>query len=68
MSPIPSSHDNEQDGTGYVRVAHEFQWNGVIAKLSAFYDMEYINNRSIINDIKIMFKTVAVIFTHDGAK
>lgn len=32
------------------------------------YDMEYINNRSIINDIKIMFKTVAVIFTHDGAK
>ena len=43
MSPIPSSHDNEQDGTGYVRVAHEFQWNGVLAKLSAFYDMEYIN-------------------------
>lgn len=32
------------------------------------YDMEYINNRSIINDIKIIFKTVAVIFTHDGAK
>lgn len=32
------------------------------------YDMEYINNRSIINDIKILFKTVAVIFTHDGAK
>ncbi len=32
------------------------------------YDMEYINNRSIINDVKIMFKTVAVIFTHDGAK
>lgn len=43
MSPIPSSHDNEQDGTGYVRVAHEFQWNGVLAKLSAFYEMEYIN-------------------------
>lgn len=32
------------------------------------YDMEYINNRSIVNDIKIMFRTVAVIFTHDGAK
>ncbi len=32
------------------------------------YDMEYINSRSIINDIKILFKTVAVIFTHDGAK
>lgn len=43
MSPIPSSHDNEQNGVDYVRVAHEFQWNGVLAKLSAFYDMEYIN-------------------------
>ena len=32
------------------------------------YDMEYINTRSIINDIKILFKTVAVVFTHDGAK
>lgn len=32
------------------------------------YDMEYIKNRSIIGDIKILFKTVAVIFTHDGAK
>lgn len=32
------------------------------------YDIEYINNRSIINDIKIMFKTVAVILPHDGAK
>lgn len=43
MSPIPSSHDNEQNGDGYVRVAHEFQWNGVITKLAAFYGMEYIN-------------------------
>lgn len=32
------------------------------------FDMEYINNRSIIYDIKILFKTVAVVFTHDGAK
>ncbi len=32
------------------------------------YDMEYINNRSLAMDIKILFKTVAVIFTHDGAK
>ena len=32
------------------------------------YDMEYINTRSIINDIKILFKTAAVVFTHDGAK
>ncbi len=32
------------------------------------YDMEYINNRSVVNDLKILFKTVAVVFTHDGAK
>ena len=32
------------------------------------YDVEYIKKRSLWLDIKIMFKTVAVIFTHDGAK
>lgn len=32
------------------------------------YDMKYINNRSFACDIKIIFKTIAVVFTHDGAK
>lgn len=32
------------------------------------YDVEYIKNRSLLMEIKILFKTVAVIFTHDGAK
>ena len=32
------------------------------------FDVEYIKNRSIWLDIKIMFMTVAVIFKHDGAK
>ncbi len=32
------------------------------------YDLEYIEKRSIWMDIKVMFKTVAVIFSHDGAK
>lgn len=32
------------------------------------YDVEYIKNRSFLMDIKIIFKTVAVVFTHDGAK
>lgn len=31
-------------------------------------DIEYIKKRSIWLDIKIMFKTVAVIFNHKGAK
>ena len=32
------------------------------------YDLEYIEKRSLWLDIKILFKTVAVIFEHDGAK
>ena len=32
------------------------------------YDIEYIKKRSLWLDLKIMFKTVAVVFTHDGAK
>jgi lipopolysaccharide/colanic/teichoic acid biosynthesis glycosyltransferase len=32
------------------------------------FDVEYIKKRSIWLDIKIMFKTVAVVFSHDGAK
>lgn len=32
------------------------------------YDDEYIKNRDFWFDLKIIFKTVAVVFTHDGAK
>lgn len=32
------------------------------------YDLEYIEKRSLWFDIKILFKTVAVIFDHHGAK
>ena len=32
------------------------------------FDIEYIKKRSIWLDLKILFKTVAVVFTHDGAK
>lgn len=32
------------------------------------WDVEYIKNRSLWNDFKIMWKTVTVVFTHDGAK
>ena len=32
------------------------------------YDIEYIENRSWWLDLKLIFKTVAVVFTHDGAK
>ncbi len=32
------------------------------------YDIEYIKKRSFFLDIKIIFKTIAVIFNHKGAK
>ena len=32
------------------------------------WDVEYIKKRSVFLDVKIMFKTVGVIFSHDGAK
>lgn len=32
------------------------------------WDMEYIKERNVITDIKIMFKTVAIVFTGNGAR
>ena len=32
------------------------------------YDVDYIKRRSIFLDIKILLKTVAVVFSHEGAK
>ena len=32
------------------------------------YDIEYIKTRSIWLDLKIIFGTIRVIFSHDGAK
>lgn len=32
------------------------------------FDMEYIENRSLLMDIKIIFETIAVVFNKEGAK
>lgn len=32
------------------------------------YDIQYIENQSILMDLKCMFKTVSLIFTHEGAR
>ena len=32
------------------------------------YDMEYIKTRSFLLDVKLMFKTIKLIFTHEGAR
>src|SRR5699024_5064159 len=30
------------------------------------YDLEYIDNVTFVNDIKILFETIIVVFSHDG--
>ena len=32
------------------------------------YDMEYIKNQSVIMDLKCIFRTVKLVFTHEGAR
>lgn len=32
------------------------------------FDMEYIKSRSFFGDIKLIFKTVKLVFTHEGAR
>ena len=32
------------------------------------YDMEYIQRRNILLDLKCMVKTVRLVFTHEGAR
>ena len=38
------------------------------AEEKILYDLEYIENRSFCMDIKCIFKTVKLIFTHEGAR
>lgn len=33
-----------------------------------YFDVDYIENRSLAMDLKIIFQTVKVVFTHEGAK
>lgn len=32
------------------------------------YDLEYMANRSVKMDLQCIFKTIAIVFTHDGAR
>lgn len=51
--------------TGYAQVNGGYE---LLPEEKLVYDMEYIANRSLWLDIVCMFKTVRLIFTHEGAR
>lgn len=51
--------------TGLAQVSGGYDLNH---KEKLKYDMEYIRNRNLLLDIKIMIKTIKVIFTGEGAR
>lgn len=51
--------------TGHAQVNGGY---GLKPEEKIIYDVEYIKNRSIGMDLQCIFKTVQVVFTHEGAK
>lgn len=51
--------------TGLAQVSGGY---GLRPEEKVVYDMEYIKTRSFWLDLKIIFKTVKVVFTHEGAR
>ena len=51
--------------TGYAQVNGGYELE---PEEKIVYDMEYIEKRSVLLDIKCLVKTVSLIFTHEGAR
>lgn len=51
--------------TGYAQVNGGYE---LAPEEKIIYDMEYIEHQSMLMDIKCIFKTVSLIFTHEGAR
>ncbi len=51
--------------TGYAQVNGGYELK---PEEKIIFDMEYIENRSLLMDAKIIFETIAVVFNGDGAK
>ena len=51
--------------TGYAQVNGGYD---LAPEEKIIYDMEYIQNQSVWMDIKCIVKTVALVFTHKGAR
>ena len=55
----------KQGLTGYAQVMGGYDLK---PQEKVLYDVEYIKNRSLLLDLKIMLRTVGVVFKHEGAK
>lgn len=51
--------------TGYAQVNGGYE---LAPEEKIIYDMEYIEHQSMLMDIKCIFKTVSLVFTHEGAR
>lgn len=51
--------------TGYAQVNGGYE---LAPEEKIIYDMEYIEHQSMLMDIRCIFKTVSLVFTHEGAR
>ena len=66
---IPSYHDRHLVApgiTGLAQVSYPYGRNIEDAKMKLKYDMEYINNWSLLKEIKVIFKTIEVVLGKKG--
>ena len=54
--------------TGWAQVKHKYDETIEDVKFKVMYDLYYFENMSIILDLKIIFRTILVVFTGKGAK
>lgn len=65
---IPNFRDRLLVQPGLTGLAQVNGGYNLLPEEKIVYDMEYIRNRSIRMDLKCLWKTVEVVFTHDGAR
>lgn len=65
---IPNFRDRLLVQPGLTGLAQVNGGYNLLPEEKIVYDMEYIRNRSIGMDLKCLWKTVEVVFTHDGAR
>ena len=54
--------------TGWAQVKHKYDETIEDVKIKVMYDLYYFENMSILLDLKIIFRTILVVFTGKGAK